>query len=314
MVMRPTPVAAIDLGSNTVRLLVASAQGEGITRHLVRQETTRLGQALRPGDFFIPEARERTWRVLESFRESAAALGAGRILVGATMAVRQAADGLEFMDTIRRDLGCETLILSGTQEAEVSTAGVLTALKPIPERAVVFDLGGRSTEFALTAKGRIEGSVSLPLGALALSEAHLRTDPPAEAETAACREAAKAILVNGLSPLAEKAYGAVLVGTAGTTTTLAAMAQGLKEYRPELIDNFRLDRAALSNLFERMGSLPAAERARLDGLPSDRADVILGGAAAVLEIMDFLKTERLIVSDAGLLEGIWLLASGLRSL
>mgnify|MGYP000844648972 CR=1 FL=1 len=116
--MNPTTVAAIDLGSNTVRLLAASAREEGIKRLLVRQEATRLGQGLTPGGLFDLEAVQRTLEVLRRFKLEISAFNADRILVGATMAVRQAGDGQSFMTRVKRELGFETVILTGRQEAE----------------------------------------------------------------------------------------------------------------------------------------------------------------------------------------------------
>ena len=309
------PIASIDLGSNTVRLLVASDAGGRIERHLVRQEATRLGQGLRPGGPLLPDAVRRTWKALEDFGKQLSSLGVERVLLGATMAVREAADGPDFMARIEKDLGFETLILSGSQEAALTAAGVMTGLDPVPDRAVIFDLGGRSTEFILTRKGLVEASESIDLGAVALFEAHLSSDPPTRVQVEACRSAAAGILSRGLSGFTAGAGRPLsLVGTAGTTTTLAAMAQRLTVYRPELIDNYRLSRVELGGLFEEMLSRTAAERALMPGLPRDRADIIAAGAAAVIEIMDLFEADKLIVSDAGLLEGIWLAAAGKRSI
>lgn len=308
------PIAAIDLGSNTVRLLVASAAGEGLRRQVVRQETSRLGQALRPGGRFQPEAVARTLAVLARYRDEIAARGAKQVLVGATSAVREAADGPEFLDLVRERFGFETVLLSGAEEADLTAAGVMTALAPVPEEFLVFDLGGRSTEFILSRSGRTQESLSLGLGAVALTEGYLASDPPTAAEIRACRAEAAAVLARELAPLAREAERPVVVGTAGTVTTLAAVAQEMEVYEPERVNNFRLGREELAGLFERLAALRLADRARVRGLPPDRAEIIVAGAALVLEIMDFFEAEVLRVSDAGLLEGIWLVAAGQRSI
>lgn len=313
MAMLNTPVAAIDLGSNTVRLLVASADGEGITRHLIRQEVTRLGQSLQPGKPFLPAAVQRTWTVLEEYRREIAGWAADRVLVGATMAVREASDGPALLERIHRTMGFDTVILSGTQEADLTAAGVLTAVRPMPETALVFDLGGRSTEFIPVAVGRIQDPVSVAMGAVGLTERHLPSDPPSETEILSLRAAIASVLRDRLPDMrADHSEPVGLVGTAGTVTTLAAMAQGLNVYRPERINNYRLDRTTLSRLFDTMIGMTTGQRSSLPGLPADRADIIVAGAAVVLEIMDFYSANELIVSDAGLLEGIWLVAAGKR--
>ena len=167
------PVAAIDLGSNTVRLLVASPGDKGMVRHIARQEVARLGEALKPGADLLPAAVERTMTVLREYRADIESAGAGKVLLGATMAVREAADGRFFLDRIREELGFETLVLTGDMEAKLTAAGVGTVLDPVPETAVIFDLGGRSTEFVLSLQGLIPGPRSVwMLGAVALTEAH----------------------------------------------------------------------------------------------------------------------------------------------
>ncbi len=311
-------VASIDLGSNTVRLLVAGTGPNGPSRRLLVQEATRLGEGLKPGAPLLPAAVDRTWAVLQRFHKHIASHGVRRTLTGATMAVREAANGPEFLERIRRELGFETLVLTGTQEAQLTAAGVLTCLKPAPEKAVIFDLGGRSTEFILAGQDLNGPSASLELGSVALTETFLTSDTPTSDQIRACRAEVSDRLIRGLGDLAaaadETGGDIALVGTAGTTTTLAAMAQGMTEYRPELINNFALERTVLADMIKDMSALTSSERSRIPGLPKDRADIIVAGAVVVLEILDFFEKKHFIVSDAGLLEGLWLAAAGLRSI
>jgi exopolyphosphatase/guanosine-5'-triphosphate,3'-diphosphate pyrophosphatase len=311
---KDAPVASIDLGSNTVRLLVADEAAGRLKRQLILQETTRLGQGLQPGRPFLPQAADRTWQLLTSYRDRLSALGVGHVLLGATMAVRQASDGRAFLDRVAGELGFDTVILSGHQEAFLTAAGVLTALEPQPDVAVIFDLGGRSTEFCLAVQGRLQIAASLELGAVALTEQHLASDPPTLRELEACRLEIAAVLGRGLMEfqreLKRTGPARTLVGTAGTTTTLAAMAQEMVFYKPELIDNFRLERSTLTGLLDRMAAASVSTRALMPGLPRDRADIIVAGAVVVLETMHFFDVDNIIVSDAGLLEGLWLTAAG----
>jgi len=307
------PAAAIDLGSNTIRLLVATVQ-EGVPHPLlVRQETTRLGEAFEPGRCFRPRALERTWRVLEDFRAAAIGLGAQPILVGATGAVREAADGLAFLARVEGELGLRTRLLSGEEEAALAAAGVLAVLKPPAGTFLLFDLGGRSTEFALVVQGEVRRAVSLALGAVALTERFLAQDPPSVEAVRALQGEVARVLASGLPARFATGMAGPLIGTAGTATTCAAVLQGLEPYDPERINRYVLTRPALSALFDRLVRLPLSERSRIPGLPPDRADILPAGAGVILEILDYFKQTYLLVSDAGLLEGLWLVAAGVRS-
>jgi exopolyphosphatase / guanosine-5'-triphosphate,3'-diphosphate pyrophosphatase len=315
--MRSVPVAAIDLGSNTVRLVVASLNHARLTRHVACQEVTRLGKALSPGGRFEPAAARRTFDVIERFVRVAKKAGADRILVGATMAVRQASDGTEFMERIAEKLSVETIILSGDLEAEWTALGVMTAVHPRPPELLIFDLGGRSTEFALVNNEQVKKTISLAIGVVELTERYVTADPPLSYEAAGVRQKTRQILsaaLNDFYPGPERPSPVFLVGTAGTTTTLAAMARKMTTYQPERINNFRLSRSALDEIMKRLLSLTVAERTGLPGLPGDRADIIVAGALVIGEIMDYFNVNHLIVSDAGLLEGIWLAAAGQGSL
>jgi len=302
-------LAAIDIGSNTIRLIVASSMGNGYKRHLVQQRVTRLGEGLKPGAPLSPRAVEETIEVLRDYRAKALALGARSILAGATSAVRDAQGGEAFMTRIDKELGFQTLILTEKQEAELTAAGVISALPDVPDEVLIFDLGGRSTEFILIVDGHIRTSTSLGLGAVALTEVFLTSDPPTQREIQALKTEITGILRQGLAPMLNQAEPKALIGTAGTVTTLVAVMRGLTVYQPELVHNFCLTGQALEGLFERLAGLKASERALIPGLPEDRADIIVAGTGVVLAIMKYINTDQLIVSDAGLLEGLWLAAA-----
>jgi exopolyphosphatase/guanosine-5'-triphosphate,3'-diphosphate pyrophosphatase len=299
--------AAIDLGSNTVRLLVADDIEGAPDRRLVRQEASRLSRGLRPGRRLAPEAVRRTWAVLENYRRAVEKHGVVRTLLGATMAVRQAADGRELLGRVQRELGFDARLLSGHDEARLTAAGVMVGLAPRPRRAVIFDLGGRSTEFVLWNHGHMAADQSLDLGAVGLTEVYLPSDPPSPAEV----EAAKEAIGRALADLPEdfRHTGGDLVGTAGTTTTLAAMLLELEEYRPEAVQNMVIERRALERLMEKILAAPTERRAQMPGLPADRADIIPAGALIVKTILDDQRADSFIVSDTGLLEGLWLAAA-----
>jgi exopolyphosphatase/guanosine-5'-triphosphate,3'-diphosphate pyrophosphatase len=304
--------AAIDLGSNTVRLLVAVLKPQGLQRLHAAQETTRLAEGLIPGRPLAAPAVDRTLAALDRYRGIIAGYGAENSLLGATMAARLASDGPAFLHRIQREFGFETHLLTGPEEARTTAAGVLTVLAPLPDRAVIFDLGGRSTEFVQTRGMAMNTAVSLALGSVGLTESFLRHDPPTPEEMAALRQDIRRRLDEDLPP--SFSPGPALVGTAGTVTTLAAMLLSLTEYDPDRINNYRASRGSLEALFKELQTLPLAGRKRMPGLPEDRADIIVAGAAVVLEVLDWFSAQQLVVSDAGLLEGIWLAAAGQRSI
>ncbi len=302
--------SAIDLGSNTTRLITASStKKNSIKRHLVQQETTRLGEGLTPGEALLPAAVNRTLKVLQSYRETALAHGSKSILAGATGAVRDAADGREFAARVEKDLGIETMILSGREEAVLTAAGIMTAIIPMPDQALIFDLGGRSLEFTEMVEAKVRDCVSLDLGAVSLTEHYFTTDPPEHNEIQAMRAKVRKVLGLELKPFSQKPENRPLIGTAGTVTTLAALVLELAAYEPEAVNNFRMERKVLEGLFHKMAGMRTAERAELPGLSEKRAGVILAGTLVVLEIMNFLKINQIIASDAGLLEGLWLAAA-----
>jgi exopolyphosphatase/guanosine-5'-triphosphate,3'-diphosphate pyrophosphatase len=304
-------IASLDLGSNTFRLMLAGNSGAGWKDKRVFQHIPRLSENLTNGGHFAPAALERAWAALDDFAARVRAAGAVKALACATMAARLAADGPAFMAAVRSRYGWEAEIISGDEEARLTAIGVLSELTPLPENALIFDIGGRSTEF-VSARGReLVKSRSLDVGVVKLTETFL-SDPSAPAvpaELARLAEAAREIL--NTADFSDAAPGAVLVGTAGTVTTLAAMLLGLREYRPELVDNSRLARAKIIGLLAEVGRLDVAARIERYGLHPRRADAIVAGLALVLEIMSFLGREELVVSDNGLLEGAWLKAAGL---
>ncbi|MCB2228490.1 MAG: hypothetical protein KQH53_17550 [Desulfarculaceae bacterium] len=291
--------AALDLGSNTLRLLVAEVGPNGyqdIERGLA---TPRLGRGLRPGAELAPDAKQAAREHAGAFAARARELGAKRIALAATQACRLAADGPDFVASLGRDLGLDLAeIISGEQEAALSRAGVLSRLQGQAEGAVLADVGGGSTE--VTA---LDGSWahSLPLGAVSLSEAHLHTDPPSPAELAALQAA----VADGLRGLASP-KAARLVATAGTAATVGALLLGMKIYEPGRVNNLAAGLDELETQLSRLAALPLRERRQVPGLEPERADIILAGMALLQGLLLVLHLDQMTVMDAGLLEGILL--------
>ncbi|MDR1080183.1 MAG: hypothetical protein LBQ79_04310 [Deltaproteobacteria bacterium] len=305
---------ALDLGSNTFRLILAEAGRDGrgpdpATRK-VWQEIPRISEGLEEGKPFGKEPLARAWKALDGFAEKVSAGRPERVLAGCTMAARMASDGEEFAGRIAERYGWETAVLTGREEATLSAAGALGSLDPPPPRSVVFDIGGRSTEFVACTGAAPTAVASLPVGVVGLKELLIRNDPPAAAEMAELEDRVGNALSGAPAP-PDGGGPVTLLGTAGTVTTMAAMLLGIDGYRPELVHGARISRSAVEGLYRETAGESAARRALRPGLHPMRADVIVCGLALVLGILDRYRSDGLVVSDCGLLEGLWKAASGM---
>ncbi|MFQ5881077.1 MAG: Ppx/GppA family phosphatase [Candidatus Methylomirabilales bacterium] len=298
--------AAIDVGTNTIRLLVAEAEGPGRYRPVFQEQViTRLGERLQETGSLSPAAVERTIQVLQRFANTAKTLGAQEVVAVATSAAREAKNRGEFLNRARRETGLELQVASGEVEATLTAIGVSHALGPARANMVIMDIGGGSTEFTSLEQGRIAGYLSLPIGVVKLTEVHLKGDPPTldelEAAATSLRESLRQVPASlDLPPKA------ILVGTAGTPTTLAAIDLGLASYDADRVTGHRLSRGRIQALLDRLSSLPLTERRKVIGLEPGRADVIVAGALLTREAMDLLRFDELTVSDGGLREGLLL--------
>lgn len=330
--------AAIDVGTNTVRLLVGEPDGAGGYRPVfAAQEITRLGQGLLPDRLLQPEPIQRTLAVLESFRRLADSHGATRSAVVGTSALREASNRQEFLHRARRETGLDVRVISGEEEARLTLRGVRAALPavgtlcgpvdqghhlrstgpdamgaPLGGRLLLMDIGGGSTEFLLADGDVILATASTGLGVVKLTEAHVRHDPPLLAELKAIRDVVVARLARlraeglpGFGPAAA-ALATTFVGTAGTVTTLAAVDLSLTSYDPGRVNGHRLSRDRVEALLRELASLPLARRRTVPGLEPARADVIVAGALVCVVVMESLGFPSILVSDGGLREGILL--------
>jgi exopolyphosphatase / guanosine-5'-triphosphate,3'-diphosphate pyrophosphatase len=302
--------AALDLGSLTVRLAVAEPTLHGQFRVLLhRREITGLGQGLAATNELAPEGMARTLAALKTFQQAMTAHGVEVYRAVGTQALRQARNRQVFLDQVGDSLGLAVEVLAPEAEARLSLTGVLTALAPAGLTAtdvLVFDVGGGSSEFALTRPGQEPVFASLPLGVLTLSQARPLGDPPLPSMVAALKEELSARLgffyQEAIRPYLEGEF--CLVGTAGAVTTLAALQLKLREYDPNKINNLILTRAQVATLAELLIGLPEAARARLAGIEPAKAGVMVAGALIVLTILTVCRQDSLVVIDAGLLEGV----------
>ena len=304
--MRPVPerLATIDVGTNTVLLLVAEREGGKLRAVCERAEITRLGRGVDATGQLQPEAIRDTVAVLAGYAAEARALGARDIACVATSAARDARNGADFFAAARAAADLSPEVISGDEEARLV---YLTAWRDFGgggdgRPLAVLDVGGGSTEFIVGEGMAPRDRVSLQAGAVRLTERHVRADPLPPAELAALRAATRAALdpLGALPP----GPGARLVGVAGTVTTLSAVIQALPRYDGQKVHGSSLSLAQVEELVERLAGLSVAARAALPGMEPKRADVIVAGALVVAEAMRRTGFEALTVSDRGVRWGL----------
>lgn len=299
-------LAAIDVGTNTVRLLVAEAEGPGRFRPLFEDQTiTRLGEGFRASRTLGREPMRRTIEVVARYGETARSYGAEAIAAVGTAAVRDARNGAEFCDALERAAGLRCEPLSGEGEAALMLQGVLHSLGLRHERLLVLDVGGGSTEIVLAAGATPERLLSVRLGVVALTERYLKSNPPRSWELVKL-EGGIAEQMDGLRDRIGDVRGRLCAGTAGTVTTLAAIDMGLREYDARRANGYRLYRRRLTELYRWLARMTVESRRRVPGLEPGRADVIVAGAAIMLQAMEALGFSEVKVSDGGLREGVLL--------
>jgi exopolyphosphatase / guanosine-5'-triphosphate,3'-diphosphate pyrophosphatase len=310
-----TRLAAVDMGTNSTRLLVAESDGGGpaaplstIERHM---HITRLGQGVNTSRRLHPDAIERTLAVLRKYRDVMDSTGVEGVRASATSAARDAANRDELLGPAAEILGSPVELLSGEEEGRLTFLGATTGLEA-PAPHLVVDIGGGSTEFTVGAgtpagdRGApaVAGTLSVDVGCVRLTEAWLHSDPPAPEELSQALSVVQAYLddVDRLLPAAGQAQ--TLIGTAGTVTTVAAVEIGLAEYDPEVLHHFRLTHEAAEDVFRTLATEPAADRRHNPGLEPARVDVIVGGAAVLVAVMRHWGFEEMIVSEADILDGL----------
>lgn len=302
-------LATIDLGSNTVRLLVADVDHDTRVWRVIEtaQRVTRLGEGLVASGRLGPEPAERTTAVVGEYVTRARRAAAERVLIVATSAVREAANGADFAAGLERATGERVRVVSGQEEATLILAGVLSGLGDggaASTGTLVFDVGGGSTEYVLARGGEAVAATSLRLGVVDLAERYPFRETVDWARYRAMHAEIAGRLAGELPAEIRVVRPDRLVGTGGTATTLAALDLGLSAYDPARVQGHALARGTIEDLLARLGALTVAERGALSCLEPGRADLIVGGTAIVLATMELLEADVLVVSDRGLREGI----------
>lgn len=294
--------AAVDIGSNSIKLRVGRCAARGVQVLLDTTEVVRLGNCLRDGA--IPEETMRNAaRVVAEMVGRARRMGAEPCLVG-TMALRVAVNAHEFLFLVRRRTGLEVRILSGEEEASYSWKGASADFARNGGNLVLFDTGGGSTEFVFGRRGAIERIQSVPVGAVSLTERFFAEDPPSGSALDEAMVCVREVLsANGIARVHP---GTAVLGLGGGAVAIGSVKDGSPAFIPTRLHGMMLTRKDVAEQMALYSSLPLAERRRIVGLPASRADIVLGSACIILGALRALDVESFTLSINGLRHGVLL--------
>ena len=301
---RTKRLAGVDIGTLTCRLLIADLS---INQRLIEvrseRRILRLGEGVDQTKQLSVAAMDRVVQCLKEWQEMIAVSSVNAVAVVATSAVRDAENRDEFLDRVKREAGFEVELISGEEEARRTMLGIRSGLPIGVTDGLALDIGGGSTEFILDCPGQPPIVRSIDIGVVRLCERLIHHDPPTDGEVRQAREWVARETKAAVAGM-HSYHTATFVGTAGTVTSLAAMAQKLSIYQPARIHNYRLQLDTIQDLEQTLLSLKKADRAGLPGLEKGREEVIAAGAIIIRTIMETLGMPSVLVSDLGLREGV----------
>lgn len=311
---RPLRVAAVDCGTNSIRLLIADYVDGSLVEVDRQMRIVRLGQGVDSTGAFAPDALLRTFAACAEYDEAVRAAGVDRLRFVATSAARDVSNRDEFFAGVSERLGVEPDIISGEEEAWLSFSGATSGLAALelPGPYLVADIGGGSTELVLGDASGVLAAESLDMGSVRMTERHLASDPASIAEMAAATKDVDALLESTVVPLSE---ARCLIGVAGTVTTVAAVALKLTEYDPGVIHHARISAPVLLDTTSWLMGSSRMQRSVVPAIHPGRVDVI-GAGALILQrlhdrVADGLAYDEVLVSEHDILDGVALaLASG----
>jgi exopolyphosphatase/guanosine-5'-triphosphate,3'-diphosphate pyrophosphatase len=298
---RTVRVAAIDCGTNSIRLLIADIDGATLTDVSRRMEIVRLGQGVDRTGMLDPAALERTLKMLRGYADEIESSGASLVRMVATSATRDASNRDDFVRGVRDVFGVDPEVVTGDEEAALSFAGATRELSSGAPYLVV-DIGGGSTEFVL-GDDSVLAAISVDIGCVRLTERHLHDDPALDAQIVA----ATADIDSALSTVRNVVWvdrARTLVGLAGSVTTVAAIALELPEYDAARIHHSRLSTAQVRAVTDRLLGMSHDERAALSVMHPGRVDVIAAGALILATLMERFGFTEVVVSEHDILDGI----------
>lgn len=301
-------VAVLDLGTNTFRLLIADIEnGTSIRNVAKKQIITRLGGGFDKKTGLLEKSSiERSLKALKDFSIAIKEHKATKVFAGATEIVRRARNGKDFIKRARQEAEIEIEVMTAQQEAQLAFRGICAYLKEdISGDVVTLDVGGGSTEWVRgNLREGVKAWVSLPLGVVELAEKYLEGDPPTSDSLARTEKKITGFVESAVSAVALEPMISTVIGTGGTATSLAILDLGIDYYDESLVQNHSLSIERVNELEKWLIGLKLTERAHIFPLTGGREDVIIPGAMITRKTMEVFGARKLLVSDAGLLEGL----------
>jgi exopolyphosphatase/guanosine-5'-triphosphate,3'-diphosphate pyrophosphatase len=295
-----TPVAAIDCGTNSVRLLITT-DGKTQIERLMR--ITRLGQGVNATGRLDPTAIERTLTVLREFRAVIDKHGVTRIRMTATSAARDASNSDEFFIAARDVIGVDPELISGEEEGRLSFLGATADLDPDDGPFLVCDIGGGSTEF-IFGTTEPEATISVDIGCVRMTEAWLHSDPPKPEELSQALSVIELHCDDVLRAIPQIGEAKTFVGLAGTVNAAAAVEIGMTTYDRDKVHHLRMTRAMVEDVFRTLATESLEDRKDNPGLEPERADVIVGGMCVLVTVMRRFGLREMLVSESDILDGL----------
>ncbi len=315
-------IGVIDIGTNTVKLLIGYTKNGKVIRIASERYVTGLGKGISETTTLDIINIKKTMEYLKKLKATCESYNVNNIVAVGTSALREALNRDFFVSSFRELMGSELEIISGQREAELTLKGIIPSLQftiNTPNNLLLIDIGGGSTEWIsyvfderdddsdfqqVIDEGRFRMG-SIPIGALRLCEKFIKNDPPTIAELNRLKSYVFEMVMNEFKEYSLK-NSHIIIATGGTATTLAAIEIGLENYNGELIHLHRITLDAIRSIFEKLISLPLSGRYSIKGLERDKADIIIPGVLILLTIMEIVGCNAIIISDYGLLEGLLL--------
>jgi len=313
----PAPLAVIDVGTNTIRLLVGCVKEGNIVRIATNRFVTRLGKDLQKTNRLSSDSIEKSIISIVKLKDLCQKYGVQRIIALGTSALREAKNSEEFLADIKKNAGIDIEVISGEKEAELTLKGILPSLHhsiaPFPNFLLV-DIGGGSTEWIYYLENRGQKTEnrlqnlkvgSIPIGAVKLFETFIKHDPPTPEELQLINNEVKTKFKDYIFRHFDLniSLNLNIIATGGTVTTIAAIDMGMDEYDGDKIHLHKLSLNTLKTIYKKLITLPHNKRSKIKGLEPERADIIIPGTIILLTIIETLNSTEIIVSDYGLLEG-----------